>query len=511
MRKILFVTTVLFGFIFYFSSACTNKKKIELSEGKKLAQTLCSSCHAFPDPSLLDKNTWVSTVLPKMADFINVEGMYDPYSSSIMSGNQNPTRVMPPPGISLDNWKKIINWFESAAPEKPLERKEQLVPIKTFLPHFITIPLSDLVSYPVTTFLKIDTLKKGFFLGDGSAEQVFVFNKNIKVVDSFFAPIGITDLNIRPGGIETISMGSLKPPDSRLGKLVRITEKNKTKHYSVILDSLERPVNATYADLNQDGKEDIIISEFGFRTGYLNWYENVGKDKYKKHLLRGLPGAVKTVVYDFNKDGKPDIIALMAQADEGVFIYYNEGLSKFREERVLTFPPVYGSNSLQLFDFNKDGFMDILTTNGDNADYSIIPKAYHGIRVFLNNGSNQFKETIFLPVYGAQKVIAADFDNDGDIDLASISFFPDYKKFPLESFIYWQNKGDNTFERYSFPQATDGRWMTMDAGDIDGDGDIDIILGSAIFSMGTIPQEIRNKWLSHPLSGIILENTTIKK
>src|SRR5689334_5361569 len=103
MRKFFFVITALFGFIFFISSACTNKKKSELSEGKKLAEKLCSSCHAFPDPSLLDKNTWISSVLPKMADFIHVEDMYDPYSSSIMEGNQNPTRVMPPPGISLDN------------------------------------------------------------------------------------------------------------------------------------------------------------------------------------------------------------------------------------------------------------------------------------------------------------------------------------------------------------------------------------------------------------------------
>ena len=84
-------------------------------------------------------------------------------------------------------------------------------------------------------------------------------------------------------------------------------------------------MQATYADLNNDGREDIIISEFGFRQGSLSWFENTGKGNYARHILRALPGAIRTEVYDFNKDGKPDIAAMMAQGDEGVFIYYNEG------------------------------------------------------------------------------------------------------------------------------------------------------------------------------------------
>src|SRR5436190_2538681 len=283
MKLFYYLIIILSNSILQHSISCRNSKEAkEIKQGEKLAHTYCISCHSFPDPSLLDKNTWVSTVLPKMADFIRVEGMYDPYMTSQLEGNKNPTRQLPPPRISFSNWEKIVKWFHASAPEKPMERKEQLAAIKTSLKYFNTIPLYDLVSYPVTTLLKIDTLEGGFFLGDGSAEEVFVFNKNSQLIDSFFVPVGITDLNVRPGRIETISMGSLKPPDSRRGKLVSIIEKNKTKHYSVILDSLERPVNATYADLNQDGKEDIIISEFGFRTGYLNWYENKGNNKYEK-------------------------------------------------------------------------------------------------------------------------------------------------------------------------------------------------------------------------------------
>jgi hypothetical protein len=508
MKARFFIVALIISFcLLYVSIGCNTSRDKELAEGEQLAKKTCISCHAFPDPSLLDKNTWLAHTLPKMADFIHVEGLNDPYTVGMLEKDRLPaTRELLAPGLSLKDWQKIINWYGHAAPEKPLDRKEKPGEIITPLGLFTPIPLHK-EEYPVTTLVKVDTLNHGFFLGDGSSQIVYQFNKKNQVVDSFIVPVGITDINKRPGGYETISMGSLKPPDSKLGKLGR------TKgglNYSVILDSLERPVQAVYYDLNQDGKEDVIISEFGFRVGYLSWYENIGTDKYEKHILRELPGAVRTEVYDFNKDGLPDIVALMAQADEGVFIYYNEGKGKFREERVLQFPPVYGSNYFQLVDFNHDGWMDILTTNGDNADYSIVVKAYHGIRIFLNNGKNQFEEKYFLPQYGAQKAIPTDFDKDGDIDIVSISFFPDYERYPLESFIYWENKGDNTFKRYSFQEATDGRWITMDAGDIDGDGDMDVILGNAVFSVGIIPDKIRSHWLSFPVSAYILKNNLVR-
>jgi hypothetical protein len=270
-------------------------------------------------------------------------------------------------------------------------------------------------------------------------KKLFALDQQLRVIDSMETSLGATDINMRPNGIEAISMGILKPSDEKLGQL-SIVSKNKIPF--VLLDSLQRPVQATYSDLNGDHNEDIIICEFGFRKGSLCWFENKGSNQFKRHIIRDLPGATRSEVYDFNNDGKPDIAVLMAQGDEGIFIYYNEGNGKFREERVLQFPPAYGSNYFQLFDFNNDGHIDILTTNGDNGDFSVILKAYHGIRLFLNNGKNQFTEKTFLPVHGVQKAIPADFDNDGDFDLVSIAFFPDYEKLPEESFIYWENIGN---------------------------------------------------------------------
>jgi hypothetical protein len=214
----------------------------------------------------------------------------------------------------------------------------------------------------------------------------------------------------------------------------------------------------------------------------LAWYEATANGQYREHVLKEVPGARLSVIHDFNRDGLLDIAVLMTQAREGVCIFYNLGEGHFREKWVLQFPAVYGSSYIELADFNGDGFMDILYTNGDNADYSPILKYYHGIRLLLNDGQDHFKEAWFYPMYGAGKALARDFDQDGDLDVAAISFFPDFGKEPEKGFVYLENSGGLNFQPYVIKEAAKGRWMTFDAGDADEDGDLDICLGSFVFS-----------------------------
>jgi hypothetical protein len=159
-------------------------------------------------------------------------------------------------------------------------------------------------------------------------------------------------------------------------------------------------------------------------------------------------------------------------------LFTNKGNGVFDTKRILQFPPSYGSSSFELDDLNKDGFPDIIYTCGDNADYSVILKPYHGVYIFFNDGSNNFTQKYFYPINGCYKAIAKDFDDDGDFDIAAISFFADYAKRSEESFVYLKNEGDFKFQPYSLPKVKWGRWLTMDAGDYDGDGKIDLVLGN---------------------------------
>jgi hypothetical protein len=503
--KLVYAVLICAGTLILISQACTSSTSRDIREGEALAHNHCSACHAFPEPSLLSKKVW-GDVLPKMAELMYVEIYYTPFNVSGPDGDRPASREAPAQLFPYDKWEKIAKYYIAAAPRNQPERsawKQVGLEIKNFTTYAVDLH----VDHPFTSLVRFDTSGQRILIADAKEAKLFVTDAKRKLIYSFPVSTGVTDIRMRNDSIDMVSMGILKPSDEKSGKISLTSPGNPV---TIVIDGLQRPLQATFADLNDDEREDIIVSEFGFRHGSLSWFENEGGQRYKKHLLRALPGAVSSEVFDFNKDGMPDIAALMAQGDEGVFIYYNEGGGKFREERVLQFPPVYGSNYFQLLDFNNDGWMDILTTQGDNADYSMVAKAYHGIRIFLNNGRNQFDEKFFLPQYGSQKAIPADFDNDGDMDIAAIAFFPDYEKAPMESFIYWDNIGDTSFFPSTFSRAADGRWLTMDAGDYDGDGDLDLVLGNADFAAGTIPQKIRQHWREQSMSAIILENNLIK-
>lgn len=88
------------------------------------------------------------------------------------------------------------------------------------------------------------------------------------------------------------------------------------------------------------------------------------------------PGARKAEIVDLNKDGKLDIVVMMAQAYEGIYYLENQGGGSFKETPLVKFPPVYGVSYFEMVDVNKDGYLDIVMTNGDNWDLSRVKKGF---------------------------------------------------------------------------------------------------------------------------------------
>ena len=167
-------------------------------------------------------------------------------------------------------------------------------------------------------------------------------------------------------------------------------------------------------------------------------------------------------------------------------MFLNQGEGNFEEHILFKSHPAWGFASFQLADINQDGHVDIIAANGDNPDadpYNTL-KRYHGIRIYLNGGNLDFEEAYFYPMYGAYHIRIHDYDLDGDLDLAACSFYPDFEAEEPENFVYLEQTVDMQFAPKHHPATQGGRWMTMDAGDLDQDGDVDIVLGATYIPVG---------------------------
>jgi hypothetical protein len=490
------------------NSTHTQTSDESIEKGKQMAKTFCQSCHMLPDPSLADAKTWEKGLLPRMGPRLGIFNYgFQTYPRS-RDLNIGPNFYPSHPVLSPLDWQSILDYYEATSPDSlPAQKRDQ--PIHAGLSLFkIENPV---VGYnnSATSYLKIlpADSSHSVIVADAVKKELFFLNKDLQADDSVQSYGPIVDIDFNKDNMLACDIGVLNPNNGQFGKAEMITPNAKGRLVNdpvPLIKDLQRPVQITTVDLNNDGKPDYLVCEFGFLTGELAWFENEGNGQFKKHVLRNVPGAIKAYVQDYNHDGLPDLWVLFAQGNEGIFLFTNKGNGNFDQEQVLQFPPIFGSSYFELDDFNNDGFPDILYTCGDNADYSVILKPYHGVYIFMNDKTNHFKQKYFYPIDGCYKAIAKDFDGDGDLDIATISFFADYEKQPQEGFVYFQNTGHLNFKPYSLKGTEVGRWLTMDAGDIDGDGRPDLILGN--FSIGPSMMKHKVDWKKAP-PFIILKNT----
>lgn len=469
-------------------------------KGERLAKTYCSSCHLFPEPGLLTKNIWEISVLPRMGVQLGLN-TFDYQMDVHVNDLTTFIKTLPAsPVISEKEWAHIVAYYKTNAPDSlTVPAMEQIVN---------QITQFDVSSFrfkhggqPMITLIQTDSINKQIYVGTREA-WLYQLDAKFAVQDSMYVRSAPSHLRITENQkAELLLMGIMDPNDQSKGSLINLDFKNDQS--KTLLDSIKRPVFFEKNDLNNDALEDYIICAFGNYTGALLVYKNLGDDHYEKMVVQAQPGTRNVIVRDFTHDGKPDILALISQADEKIMLFVNEGDFRFKPITLMRFPSVYGSSFLEVADFNKDGYFDFVYTNGDNADFSIILKPYHGVRIFMNDGNNQFKETWFYPMHGASEVKARDFDNDGDIDLAAISFFPDFKHQP-NSFIYFENTGQG-YQAQTTPLAQSGRWLKLEASDIDQDGDEDLLLGALNFKP-LVPDSIFSTWKKNGSDILILRN-----
>ncbi|MBR9774503.1 MAG: VCBS repeat-containing protein [Cytophagales bacterium] len=416
------------------------------------------------------------------------------------------------PSITSEDWQKIKNYYLAEAPE----RLDQTIWEKSsvsLLEGFEMVDPEENEKLQNITILKTNPNHNGIYVGSTSGERgsLAILNDENRIAQIIPLPSAPTDVAFGKDNLSITLAGSLRlsPGKNKFGNLITIFRNPGDLQYSSFrkfLGQLNRPVQTVIEDINGNGLTDILVAEFGYYTGALTIFENTGtpKQPYKKTILKNVAGPIHTLIRDINNDGRKDIIALFAQGDEVISIFYNKGEGQFTEERVLSFPPTFGSFSFDLVDFNQDGYIDILYGNGDNGDYPPIPKPYHGLRIYENDGENNFKQVYFFPMNGVNRCAAADFDKDGQFEIIAVSYFPDFDLPGRQDFVYLKQEELYVYKPYILEEKLDARWITFEIGDIDTDGDLDLLLGSngKYYNRGNRTKEIKE--MKGPL--LILKN-----
>jgi hypothetical protein len=411
----------------------------------------------------LPKDIWTNSVLPKMALYM---GLDDPMTE-LMKLPENEMMTLLEKGVYPSNprmhpedWKKIQSYFKILAPEKlPFSYKTDLAPTAIFEKKLLDASSKEVICAKY--------INNNIFISKADISEVTIatgLNYTNKTVVTGKA---ILDIGFTPNyGYVYLEAVNMNPHDQALGYL-------KSEKGDVLISNLRRPVSMLIDDFNEDKKADFLIASFGNHFGDLSWYD--GKNLKTAHTLIEAPGARNMVFEDFDGDGKKDILALMTQAREGVWVFKNKGKGEFEPKEILKFPSYYGSSFFEYVDIDSDTDKDIVISMGDNADLSIVQKPYHGLRIYENDGKNNFKEKLFLPFNGLTQTASADYDRDGDIDIAAICQFPDFDK--GASFIFLENV-DGKYIAKTIPQLQYTKWLTLEKADIDGDADDDLILGA---------------------------------
>jgi hypothetical protein len=285
----------------------------------------------------------------------------------------------------------------------------------------------------------------------------------------------------RDGDLDVLvaSLGVLFPSNARIGAVLVLENQGDGRFVNrVLAEGIARVADARAGDLDGDGDLDIAVAGFGYDAGETQWLRNLGAWRFEATVLQNLSGPINVEIVDLDGDGDKDIASLVSQEWEEIYAHVNNGTGRFQPTLVWgSTNDDFGSSWLTAADMDKDGDTDFLYSNGDAFDYAPSgSRPWHGVQWIENRGRLTFAVHRIADLSGASSPQPADLDGDGDLDVAVVSAYNNWADPAAQSLVWLENDGRMRFALHDVASAPT-HLVTLGAGDVTGDGRIDLVTG----------------------------------
>ena len=241
-----------------------------------------------------------------------------------------------------------------------------------------------------------------------------------------------------------------------------------TEH--LVMAGFEYAYGISAVDLTGSGALDLVAADTDVG---LYWFENDGQGNFTQHIIHERTGEwlERHEIADINGDGRPEIV-IVDNINACVLWFEFDGDPRDRNSwrhHYINDGGLVGAYDVAIADFDGDGDLDVAASSWRKGNKFVW---------FENRNGQWIKHLIEDNIAETRTICAADIDGDGKIDLLGTARVGN-------QVVWYQNPGDPVNQPWqkhlidTSPQPIHGHPVDMDR-----DGDLDVVM-----ALGMLPPE----------------------